>query len=297
MQRDKIKIWLAQVRANFLLLPVLLVSLGGALAYKQGHFNWGYFYLTLIGIVSAHVSVNLFNEYSDYKTGIDMLTERTPFSGGSGMMQAGLTSPKSVLIAAWLTLFLSFIIGLYFTLKVGLMLLAIIVVGGLATVFYTDYLAKWILGELFAGLCLGTLVVLGSYMVQTGQIEWSAVVLSIPPGILTALLLLLNEFPDLEADRKGGRKHLVIKYGKRKSILIYGVSLAICYLIIVVSCAYNWIPRTALIACLTIPFAFLAFRGGWYHSTRGSTILPALELNVLVVLGTDFLLVLGILMK
>ena len=297
MSSEKIKVWLAQIRANFLLLPVLLVSLGGAMAFKHGFFNWYLFYLTMLGVISAHISVNLFNEYSDYRTGIDFNTERTPFSGGSGMLQAGLTNPEQVRFFAWFTLVISLIIGLYLTWQTGPILLLIIALGAFATIGYTDYLARWILGELFAGLCLGTLVVLGSYLVQTKQLNLAALITSTPPGILTALLLLLNEFPDVEADRKGGRKHLVIKFGKKKSILIYGFFLALCYVVIVFSVLTNLIPRTTLIACLTLPLACLAFYGGWLHSTRGKTILPALKWNVLVVLGTDFLLVIGVLMS
>ncbi|RLB03671.1 MAG: hypothetical protein DRG59_11410 [Deltaproteobacteria bacterium] len=297
MSSEKIKVWLAQIRANFLLLPVLLVSLGGAMAFKHGFFNWYLFYLTMLGVISAHISVNLFNEYSDYRTGIDFNTERTPFSGGSGMLQAGLTNPEQVRFFAWFILVISLIIGLYLTWHTGPILVFIIALGAFATIGYTDYLARWILGELFAGLCLGTLVVLGSYLVQTKQLNLAALITSTPPGILTALLLLLNEFPDVEADRKGGRKHLVIKFGKKKSILIYGFFLALCYVVIVFSVLTNLIPRTTLIACLTLPLACLAFYGGWVHSTRGETILPALKWNVLVVLGTDFLLVIGVLMS
>ncbi len=296
MGSEKIRIWLAQIRANFLLLPVLLVSLGGALAFKKGRFDWILFYLTLIGAVLAHISVNLFNEYSDYRTGIDNYTKRTPFSGGSGMLQSGETSPETVKVLAWFSLVLAMAIGLFLTLRTGLVLLLIILIGAFATVCYTDYLSRWVLGELFAGLCLGTLVVLGSYLVQTKQFDLVSLIVSIPPGILTGLLLLLNEFPDAEADKKGGRKHLVIKYGKRKSLVIYGFFLALSYVVIIFFALNGTIPRTSLVACFTLPFACMVYHDARAHVTKGIGILGALKWNVLVVLGTDFLLTIGILM-
>ena len=295
MAMRRFNIWLAQIRANFLLLPVLLVSLGASLAFKEGRFDWILFYLTLTGVVLAHISVNLFNEYSDYRTGIDSNTNRTPFSGGSGMLQEGLTDPQTVRFLAWLTLLIALAIGLYLALRTGFSLIIIIALGAFATVFYTDYLSKWILGELFAGLCLGTLVVIGSYLVQSGKITVPSLVISIPPGILTGLLLLLNEFPDAEADKKGGRKHLVIKYGKRKSLVIYGAFLCLSYAIIVAFAIAGTIPKTTLIACSTVPLACAALYGGWQHVTRGIDIIGALRWNILLVLGTDFLLILGIL--
>src|SRR4030042_1843416 len=110
-KRDLIKIWVAQVRGNFLILSVLLVAIGLACAALQmkksgsGSFSVPNALLLVLGVVLAHASVNLLNEYSDYKTGIDASTRRTPFSGGSGMIQSGRTTPLAVSTAAWQTLF------------------------------------------------------------------------------------------------------------------------------------------------------------------------------------------------
>ena len=93
--------WLRETRANFLVLSVLLVFIGGAAAFRTIGINHFLFALTIAGVVLAHISVNLLNEYSDWKTGIDDHTTRTPFSGGSGMMQAGNIAPPQVRAAAW----------------------------------------------------------------------------------------------------------------------------------------------------------------------------------------------------
>ena len=96
---NPVKTWAGQVRAPFLLLSVVLVLIGGAVAYSDGVVDWLRVGLCMIGVVLAHISVNLFNELSDHKTGIDDHTMRTPFSGGSGSLQGGLTTRRAVLAA------------------------------------------------------------------------------------------------------------------------------------------------------------------------------------------------------
>ena len=86
-------LWLKEIRANFLLLPVVLVAVGAGAAHRAGPVHLPSLALILVGVILAHVSVNLFNEYSDWRTGIDEHTPRTPFSGGSGILQAGLIPP------------------------------------------------------------------------------------------------------------------------------------------------------------------------------------------------------------
>lgn len=291
--KEKVKIWLGQTRANFLILSVVLVMIAGAAALDSKQGDILNFILILIGVILAHISVNLFNEYSDYKTGIDYLTERTPFSGGSGTLQAKLLTPQSVLIAAIGTLIAAFLIGLYLAYVSTWYILGFMFLGGIAIVFYTTHLAKWTLGELFAGLCLGTFVVLGGYVVLTKNLTLPIIIISIPPGILTFLLLLLNEFPDVEADKQGGRNHLVIKYGKQKASLIYTTGLILTYLIIIGAILTKTVPITLGISLLTIPIAFKAASIALKHYDDRAKLIPALGMNVLVVILTDLLLAIG----
>lgn len=284
------QIWALQVRAPFLILAVVLVLLGAAAAYSDGFFHWGHFVALLIGVVLTHASVNLFNELSDYHTKIDENTQRTPFSGGSGMMQAGFTSPKQVRIVAYATLIIPFLIGLYFCFISGWTLMIFMLIGGIAIRFYTTHLAKILLGELFAGLALGTFVVLGVYYALTGTLTQTVVLISIPPGILTALLLFLNEFPDLEADKIGGRHHLIIHFGRKKSAYIYFVSLVVAYAIIILAPFVSTAPYTVWLGLLTLPLAIKASTIAFKHHEEMPKFVPALGMNVGVVLLTDLLL-------
>ncbi|MBN2496330.1 MAG: prenyltransferase [Deltaproteobacteria bacterium] len=285
-----LKVWAGQIRAPFLVLSVLLVLIGGAVALKDGVFDGLRFALAMIGVTLAHVAVNLFNELSDHLTGIDMHTRRTPFSGGSGTLQQGHTTPRAVRIAAFAALGVAFAIGLYLAWVSGWALMALIAAGGLAAVFYTTHLARWVLGELAAGVCLGTFVVLGSYYAQAGTLTPAVIWLSVPPGILTALLLLLNEFPDVEADREGGRRHLVITLGWRRAAVVYTASLAASYLILVAGVLLDAFPATVLLALLTLPLACKAAYTALRHGDRFEKLVPALGANVGMILGTDLLI-------
>jgi len=285
-----VKVWAAQIRAPFLLLAVFLVLIAGAVALYDDVFHGLRFALAMLGTVLAHVAVNLFNELSDYKTGIDSNTRRTPFSGGSGTMQAGLLKPLTVLRAALGVSLVALGIGVYLTIVSGWHLAVFIVAGGLAALFYTSHLAKIMLGEFFAGLCLGTFVVLGAYYAQAGYLTPVVIWVSIPPGILTSLLLLLNEFPDAEADRQGGRRHLVIALGWRRAAVVYTVCMALVYAVVIIGVAAGWLPPTVLLALLTLPLAVKACLTALRYGRNFEKMVSALGANVGVVLGTDLLI-------
>jgi 1,4-dihydroxy-2-naphthoate octaprenyltransferase len=285
-----IKIWAGQIRAPFLVLSVVLVLIGAAAAHQDGVFSLGRFILAMLGVILAHVAVNLVNELHDHATGIDQHTRRTPFSGGSGTLQRGDLDPRPVLYVTLAVLAVAFLIGIVLTILSGWQLLIFILLGGLATVFYTSHLARWMIGELTAGICLGTFVVLGTYFCMAETLTAPVVWLSIPPGILTALLLFLNEFPDLEADREGGRKHLVIVLGRERAAVVYVAAMVVMYAILIIGVVAGWFPTPVLMALATIPLAVKASLTALKHHDKFDKMVGALGANVGVVLGTDLLI-------
>ena len=298
---------MAQIRANFLILSVFLVLIGLALSIKYPHesgteFNYLNAFLLILGVVLAHISVNLFNEYSDYFTRIDFKTNRTPFSGGSGMMVSGKSKPSEVLTVAIITLVVAFAIGIYFSIISHWSIIIISILGTFSIVFYTNFLAKKMLGELFAGLALGSLVVLGAYIGMSAspsmtigsllpaEVAW----LSIPPGILTALLLFINQFPDMEADIEGGRKHLVIRLGKKKSAWVYTAGMFMTFAIILILPLIGLSSYWIYLALFPIPLAVKASVTAIKFGEFNNKMVPALGSNVLTVLSTDLLIAVAI---
>lgn len=289
---DRIKIYFLETRPQFLLLTVVLIFVGTSLAWYDGYFSLRHCLLAFIGLLLLHISVNTLNDYFDYKSGIDLATKRTPFSGGSGVLPTGLLNPEAVGKFGLICFLLAIPIGVYFILVKGWLLAPILAAGALCVLLYTTHLAKWRVGEVAAGLGLGTLPVLGAYFVQAGAYTWNAAIAAIPSGILVHNLLLLNEFPDVEADKKGGRKTLPITLGERKASWLYSILTLTTYTWIVAWSIIGTTPIFAILALLTLPWAVRAIKGAINYQDQGK-FLPALGSNVLVVLATQALLALG----
>jgi 1,4-dihydroxy-2-naphthoate octaprenyltransferase len=288
----KLKIWFLETRPQFLLLSVVLAFLGTSIAWHDGAFHLGHAILAFIGLLLCHISVNVLNDYYDYKSGIDLKTRRTPFSGGSGFLPAASLNPRHVLWFGLACFLLAVPIGIYFVLVSGWLLLPLLIIASICILLYTPLLTKRGWPEWSPGIGLGALPILGAYFVQTGEYTLPAVVAAIPSGILVHNLLLLNEFPDAEADKTAGRKTLPITMGLRGASIVYSTLTGLVYLWIIVWVAAGLMPVFCLIALATLPFAVRAIRGALRYQDE-SKLMPAMASNVLVVLLTQLLLGIG----
>lgn len=288
-----LKIWFLETRPQYLLLSVILAFLGTCIAwFYNGVLHVGYALLAGFGLVLTHISVNTLNDYFDYKSGVDLKTQITPFSGGSGILRAGLLKPKQVLWMGIIALLLATPIGIYFVLFQGWLLLPLLVVAALSVVLYTPVILKHRWPEWSAGFGLGMLPVMGTYFAQTGAYSLPAFFAAVPSFILVHNLLFLNEFPDVAADRTAGRKTLPITMGKPKAAKVFVALTILVYLWIIGSVVIRIAPAWTLIALLTLPFAVKAIRGSLKPDDM-STLIPAMGDNVLVVLATQLLLGVG----
>jgi 1,4-dihydroxy-2-naphthoate octaprenyltransferase len=289
----KLSAFAGVARAPFLLLPVTLIASGAAAAFYGGVFSWSSTLLALVGLVALHMAVNAFNEWSDLRTGIDLATERTPFSGGSGTLPAGGMTLRAALIFAIACSVVGLAVGLYFLGRVGVVMLPIMVAGALCVLIYTDVLARLGVGEIAAGLGLGWLPVVGAALVNSGEIGRAAVAAGIPAGLMTFNLLLLNEFPDEAADRAGGRKNLVLLFGRRPAAGMWAAAAVATPLSIVVAVAISVLPPLALAACL--PSLLLAAPMRWAISDPMQPVpIPAMGANVTWNLVTNTVLAIAL---
>ena len=288
-----VKRWLMVIRAPFLFLPVALAFLGTSIAWwYDGVFHLGHALLAFLGLLLAHISVNVLNEYFDYKSGVDLKTRRTPFSGGSGALPANLLSARETLWLGWGSLIAIVPIGIYFTLIKGWQLFPLLIIAAICIIFYTPVILKHNWPEWAPGIGLGTLPVLGAYFAQTGEYTLPAIIASIPPGILVHNLLLLNEFPDIDADATVNRKTLPITIGPRKAGIVYSVMTVMMYGWIIGAVIAGQMPAFTLVALLTLPAAVKAIQGARNYSDPGKMI-PGMANNVLVVLLTQVLMGIG----
>jgi 1,4-dihydroxy-2-naphthoate octaprenyltransferase len=284
------------MRLPFVILAPACVLIGLGTAYwTTGRINWFYFILALIAAVSAHISVNVFNEYFDFKTGLDSRTQRTPFSGGSGSLQAHPNLARQAFFAAWIAFSVPALVGLYFTYVWGWMALPIGITGLFLLYGYTTWLVKNpVLCLLAPGLGFGPIMVLSTYFALTGTYSVQALVASLVPFFLVSNLLLLNQFPDAEADRSIGRRHYPILIGRPASGYIYIAFLIAAYLVIVLGVFFGFLPRFSLIGLLTLVFGVQIIRSMLADSENVPGLIPAMGQNVIINLATPVLLAIGL---
>jgi 1,4-dihydroxy-2-naphthoate octaprenyltransferase len=287
-----LKVWFLETRPQFLTLSVVLAFLGTAIAWYDGFFNLGYALLAGFGLVLTHASVNILNDYFDYRSGVDLATRRTPFSGGSGILPGGLLTPIQVLWLGLGALIVTVPIGIYFIVVSGWQLLPLLAVAAFFIVLYSPFILKWPWPEWVAGAGLGALPVLGLYFVQAGAYTWSTAVASIPSFFLVHNLLLLNEFPDAEADTRANRRTLPLTMGKKNAAIFYTVVELAVYVWIVAWVAARVMPVWTLLALLTLPLALRAINGA-RHNDNPARLMPGMVANVMAVLLTQLLLGIG----
>ncbi len=276
-------------RAPFLLLPPTLVASGAAAAAWNGAFSWPRTLLAVVGLVALHMAVNILNEWSDMRTGIDLHTERTPFSGGSGTLPSGSMSTTTAFWFGVVCSIVGLVIGVWFLRQVGWVLLPIILAGAVSVVAYTDVLARIGIGEMAAGFGLGAGPVIGTALVQNGSWSEAAAWTAAPAFFMTFNLLFLNEFPDEAADRGGGRRNLVILLGRKVAAWVYVAAGLATPAAIVAGVAVHALPPLCLVALL--PSLLLAKPLRWAFSDPSSPVpIPALAANVVWNLATNTLL-------
>lgn len=296
---NDLKPLLGTMRLPFLILApaCALVGLGTAI-WSAGSVDPFHAILAFLGALTAHISVNVLNEYFDFRSKLDERTQRTPFSGGSGTLQARPDlAPKTLALGVG-ALLVTGLIGVYFLTVWGLALLPLGLLGLFVIAAYTPWLAHNALASLIApGLGFGTLAVMGTHFALTGEYSWTAFIASLVPFFLVNDLLLLNQFPDVEADRSIGRRNLPIVYGVRTSSLIYGAFLLLAYLSIVLGIALTLLPPLALLGLGTLVMAVPAARTAYRHGEDMPQLAPALGQNVLINILTPVLLGVGLLLS
>jgi 1,4-dihydroxy-2-naphthoate octaprenyltransferase len=290
-----IKSYSGVARAPFLLLPVTLVASGAAAAAYDGAFSWPNTLIALAGLISLHIAVNSLNEASDMQSGIDLHTERTPFSGGSGTLPSGRLTIRQASAFGWSAAAFGAAIGLWFLVRIGWPFVPVLVFGAIAVITYTNLLARAGLGEFFAGLGLGALPVIGTALVQNGELSDTAVAAAVPAFLMTFNLLLLNEFPDEAADRQGGRKNLVILLGRQRAARLYALLAIATPLSIATAIALGVFPAAAIIGAF--PFAMAAGAVRWALGESSEPVpVSALGGNVIWNLATNSFLAGGLLL-
>jgi len=245
--------WFRVIRVKFLLASVIAVCLGLAISWSQNQtINVVDAVLTFAGVIALHASVDLLNDYWDFKRKIDTETKRTKFSGGTGVLPEGLLQPSEVYRAGIAFLIFGAIIGGYFIFLNGITIAIILAFAIISIYFYSTKIVNSGLGEVFVAI-KGTMIVLGTYFVQTSQIVIEPILGGVVLGVLSSMILFVNSFPDFEADRASGRKTLVIVLGKKRATSALWIFPTVSYGTIIAGVITQTLPILSLITFLSIP--------------------------------------------
>ena len=250
--------WFRVIRIRFLLASVIAVSVGLALSWWHGiQIDILYAIMTLGGVIALHASVDLLNDYWDYKRGIDSLTQRTKMSGGTGVLPEGLLKPTQVYRAGIIFLIIGGLIGSYFVVIDGIIIGLILAFAVLSIYFYSTKIVDSGLAELFVTV-KGTMIVLGTYFIQSSEINIAPIMAGIFVGVLSSLVLFITSFPDYEADKAKGRKTLVIFLGKQKATTMFWIFPIMAYLVLILGIIYEIFPLYCIISLGVVPLIIKA---------------------------------------
>ncbi|WP_379145729.1 prenyltransferase [Paenibacillus sp. sgz500992] len=249
-----------------MLIPVVLGTVG---AYVWGgEFHPFLFVITIIGAISAHLFSNMVNDLWDFRNGTDMEAKNTPgmISTNSGFLSGGLLSETVFAVLTWSLLAVAVFCGAVLSIYSGWEILWFVAVGALIAYFYVapplrfGYRGKGY-SEFAIFVAFGIMPVLGSYFVQTGEFSLKPVLLSVPVGLLTTLLLFNHHFLHWKADEQAGKRTLVVVWGERKSLIFSRVLLYTSYASLIVCVGFGVLPVYALLALLTAVAPVHVYRG------------------------------------
>jgi len=253
-------------RVKFCTASTAPVLVGTALAYAYANsFSWRLFAVVWLAMTALHIGANLANDYFDHLSGNDDVNRvPTPFSGGSRTIQDGRMSARSVLLFSIASLAAGAALGIILVCQTGsVFILGLGIAGLLGGWFYTApplKLGYRCAGEISIALLFGLLPVFGAYYVQSGSLDGVIILPACIPSVLIFLIILINEFPDSQADAAVNKNTLVVALGRPRALRIYRAALVITFVLAAAMLANPVTFYAGLFYIFTLPLGVLAYR-------------------------------------
>lgn len=262
---QRIPIWWHAFRYHFVPPSFLPAILGAVIAWSiTGRFSLGYFVVVTLAVTLNHIALNMTDDYYDYKQSVDRAAGHVenPYSGGSGLLTSGAIKPKLMRQVFLSLYFLTCVAGVYLTVLRGWPILTFGLVGVLSAYFYTAPPVSYAyrgFGEVSQLLNFSLVIGLGAYYVQAQELSWEAALAVLPLGLMMFSMITINEIPDSEGDRTGGKRTLVVRFGRLAGVWLYGAAGAMAYLAILVSPLLGLTSFWTYLSLLTFPLFAQAF--------------------------------------
>ena len=297
--RNTVASWVQAVRAQFVPPSFIPVTLAAAIAWaRHDVFDPVAFLLVFIGVTVHHFGLNMLDDVFDYVHAVDRAWggEKNPYTGGSGVLTEGILTVGDlkkeiavcygVTIAVWICL-----AGLK-----GWPVLLIGAVGILSSIFYTVPPVKFAYrgyGELGLLVNFGPVLVMGSYYVQRQTFDIEPLVVSLIPGFLMWSMIVINEIPDYEEDRRSGKMNLVARFGRETGMILYGAGLLFAFGILAGTVLVGLAPLPVLLGLLALPTALRSVRILREHYRDRLMVIPANLAVIKVYLITGVAMIVG----
>lgn len=270
---SKLKIWLLAIRPKTLPAAAAPVIVGSAVAIMEDRFLFLPAFAAMLGALLLQIGANLANDVFDFHRGADSESRLGP----TRVTQAGLLTSKQVLMGMWIVFGLAACVGLYLFSFAGWAVLVIGMLSILAAIAYTGGplpLGYYGLGDLTVFIFFGPIAVCGTYYVQAGAVSPTSIWASIPMGLLTVAILVVNNLRDIKSDRLVGKKTLAVRLGEQGARWEYALCLICSYLIPLVMGLVGVSSFWVLLTWLSVPVALKLIRMIVYE--KGSALNKAL---------------------
>ncbi|MFY0762616.1 1,4-dihydroxy-2-naphthoate polyprenyltransferase [Metabacillus dongyingensis] len=286
------KVWWMLLRPHTLSAAFIPVTIGTVLALNDGQVHILLFLAMLIASILIQAATNMFNEYFDFKRGLD--NENSVGIGGA-IVRNGV-KPKTVLNLAFAFFAVAALLGVYICMTstwwiavIGLICMATgyFYTGGPMPIAYTPF------GELVAGFFMGMVIILLAYYIQTGTISPISIIISIPIAFLVGNIMLSNNIRDLDGDKENGRKTLAILIGRKKAIIFLASMFAASYAVILIMIALGHLSFWALLVLISTPKAYSAVKK-FVGKSLPLEMMPAMKATAQTNIQFGFLLALGL---
>jgi 1,4-dihydroxy-2-naphthoate octaprenyltransferase len=263
---EKIRLWLIIGREYTLHQSILPYIFAVIIAAKNYHVNLLLSVLGLIGVVLAHMSVNILDDYFDWKKGAVEEYKKLIDKGLKARthkcfyLEEGLTTPKTILTVALSMDFVAVLIGLFIAYKVGFIVLVIAAIAGFLGFFYSAPPIKLSyrgLVEMAIGIIFGPLLMIGTYITAGGVIDKTILFASLIFGLLIANIAHTHAIMDFPSDVKSMKKSLAVRCGSQNNaIILQGLIFAIAYIFTAVGIIFHALPVSSTLVFVTIPKSF-----------------------------------------
>lgn len=259
MTRQRLGVWWRLFRPFTLTASIVPVLVGTGIAMSSHRFHTSVFIAMLIAAMLIQSATNMFNEYFDYKRGLD----NEHMVGIAGTIVRDGIRPGVVLACGWISILIALLLGIYLcatstwwlaVIGTLCMLIGYLYSGGPWPLAYTPF------GELAASTAMGPVIVLIAFYLQAHTITWRATLVSIPIGLLIGAILLANNIRDLDQDKLGGRKTIAILVGRERGRVLFGSVFAAAYLLVAALVIFHLLTFWALAVFATVPTAIYVTR-------------------------------------